>query len=118
MIVSKEWWQNRGRGGGKGMRKGGGKGIYKADGSRVKNPQAFFKSGRVTEKFYTVTGQLVKNPLAYAKVSRKGGGKGMRKGGGKGAQGIYKADGSRVKNPQAFFKSGQVTEKFYTATGA
>ena len=33
-----------------------------------------------------------------------------RAGGGGGGQGIFKADGTRIKNPQSFFKSGRVTE--------
>ena len=47
-------------------------GIFRQDGTEVKKPAAFFASGEITEIFRNRYGTIIKNPIAYAKLSTKG----------------------------------------------
>ena len=67
-------------------------GIFREDGTEVMNPAAFFASGVITETFRNKFGTIIKNPIAYAKLSIKGKSKGRGKIPGKPAQ-----DGSKSR---------------------
>lgn len=116
---------------------GKGPGIFKADGTPIRNPEAFVagiaKSG-YHEPILGADGGVIRDPVAYvgAMAKRGEGGGGatrvpMGKAGGKGqwqassqGQGIFKADGTPIRNPAAFvagIEKGGYKEPIFGADG-
>merc|ERR1712014_16785 len=99
------------------------KGIYKVDGTPIRNPVGYLAKTSGDEILLDSNGNIIRDPTAYVLGMVKRGdvaipasGQGSAK-----HQGIFKADGTPIKNPRQYVKTamdkGGIKETLYDSYG-